>query len=99
MTDSGNTVGDCDCFIGVSGQFSDVWQGFREGEDKHCNGVVNSDPDKTGDGVGDVSAKWCCNEGGDEGSTCAVDTFVGGVYGAGAKDMDSCRVEGGGVVS
>ncbi len=87
VADTGDTAGDCGCFIGVSGQFSDVWQGVREGEDKHCDGVVDGDPDKTGDGVGNLGANWCCSESGDEGNTCAGD-----------KEMDSCRVEGGDVV-
>ena len=60
--------------------------------------MVNSNPDETGDGVGVVSVKWCCNEGEDVGSTCVGDTIVGGVYGAGVNDMDSCRVGGGVVV-
>ena len=91
MTDTGDTVGDCDCFIGVSGRFAGVWQGFPEREDKHCDGVFNGDPGKAGDGVGDLeSAKWCCSEGGDEGNTCAGDDNSGGVVGgAGAKEMDS----------
>ncbi len=61
--------------------------------------MVDGDPDKTGDGVGNLSANWCCSESGDEGNTCAGDDNSGGVVnGAGAKGMDSCRVEGGGVV-
>ena len=77
-----------------------MWQGCSEGEDKHCDGVFSGVPEKTGDGVGNLgSAKWCCSEGGDEGNTCAGDDNSGGVVnGAGAKGMDSCRVEGGGVV-
>ncbi len=60
--------------------------------------MVDGDPDKTGDGVGNLSANWCCSESGDEGNTCDVDNIVGVVNGAVAKGMDSCRVEGGGVV-
>ncbi len=60
--------------------------------------MVDGDQEKTGDVVGNLSARWCCNEGGDEGDTCAGDNIVGVVNGAGAREMDSCRVEGGGVV-
>ena len=49
--------------------------------------MVDGDPDKTGDGVGNLGANWCCSVSGDEGNTCAGD-----------KEMDSCRVEGGDVV-
>ena len=46
VTETGDTVGDCDCFIGVSGQFAGVWQGFPEREDRHGNGGVNDNPEK-----------------------------------------------------
>ena len=83
MTDTGDTAGDCGCFIGVSGQIAGVWQGFPEREDEHCDRVVNSDSEN-------LSAKWCCSEGGDEGNSCAGDDNSGGVVGgAGAKEMDS----------
>ena len=77
-----------------------MWQGCSEGEDKHCDRVFGGFTEKTGDGVGNLgSAKWCCSEGGDEGNTCAGDDNSGGVVGgAGAKEMDSCRVKDGGVV-
>ena len=91
VTDSGDTVGDCDWFIGVSGQIAGVWQGFREREDEHCDGVVNGDSEN-------LRAKWCCSEGRDEGNTCAGDNIGGVVKGVGVKEMDSCRVEGGGGV-